>query len=216
MHGAREDRVVAVNEFAHSILKTSSSRPEVTSLMLGYLVSRIAPGTIRHLSVLAPVANHYPSAVLWYGFCAGLGDAEGGGLARLGGGRAGVDLPSGARRIARDLLRADSLVEAPDCDIGYPELVALSRTGGRELEGLTTLTQGTFIVELAPGVCSTANIPRQVVGEEPARAAREKEILETMGESIERLQKAYIALSGNAPTGREQRSLFSTKRKKRA
>ena len=216
MHGAREDRVVAVNEFARSILMAPATRPEVTSLMLGYLVSRIAPGTIRHLTVLAPVASLYPSAILWYGFCAGLGNAEGGGLARVGVGRAGIDLPAGARRIARDLLRADSLVGAPACDISYLELMALSRTGGRELEGLTTLTAGTVIVELAPGVCSALNVLRPAAGEEPVRAAREKEILATIGESIERLRRAYIELAGNEPPEREQRSLFSAKRKRRA
>ena len=85
MHGSREDRVLAFEEFLHRIDGISVPKPEVMSFMLGYLASRIAPGTIRHSSVLGQVAHRYPTAVIWYGFCAGFAEGD-------------ADMPNGSRR----------------------------------------------------------------------------------------------------------------------
>ena len=101
MHGSREDRVLAFEELLHRSNDISVPKPEVMSFMLGYLASRIAPGTIRHSSVLAQITHRYPTAMLWYGFWSGF--AEGEANIPNASPRRGVDLPSSARRVIREL-----------------------------------------------------------------------------------------------------------------
>jgi hypothetical protein len=215
MHGSREDRVLAIEEFIHRSDSILVHKPEVMSFMLGYLASRIAPGTIRHSSVLSQVTHRYPTAMLWYGFCAGFAESE----ANMPNSsrRRGVDLPSSARRVVRELLRPEPVLGAPVCDIGYLELIALSRTGGDPLEGLIKTSQGSVIVELLPGVCTSVNVSSKPPVESQVRKLREREIIATMGKQIEHLREAYKdLLAAEAPSrDAEQPSLFPSRRKKK-
>lgn len=215
MHGSREDRVVAFEEFLHRSDDISVPKPEVMSFMLGYLASRIAPGTIRHSSVLGKIIYRYPTAMLWYGSCSGF--AEGEANIPNASRRHGVDLPSSARRVIRELLRPEPVLGAPVCDIGYLELLALSRTGGNPLEGLIRTNQGSVIVELLPGVCTSVNVSSKSPAEPQMRELREREIIATMGEQIERLRDTYKnLLAAEAPGSKtEQSSLFPSRRKKK-
>ncbi|MBW1795350.1 MAG: hypothetical protein JRJ38_13130 [Deltaproteobacteria bacterium] len=215
MRGSREDRVLAFEEFLHRSDGISVPKPEIMSFMLGYLASRIAPGTIRHSSVLGQVTHRYPTAVLWYGFCAGF--AEGDANMPNASGRRGVDFPSSARRMIRELLRPELVLGAPICDIGYLELIALSRTGGDPLEGFIKTTQGSIIVELLPGVCTSVSVSSKPPAESQVRELRGREIIERMGKQIERLCETYKDfLAAKAPGSEaEQRSLFPTRRKKK-
>lgn len=215
MHGSREDRVLAIEEFIHRSDSILVHKPEVMSFMLGYLASRIAPGTIKHSSVLGQVTDRYPTAVLWYGFCAGFAESEANMLNASV--RRGVDFPSSARRVVRELLRPEPVLGAPVCDIGHLELIALSRTGADPLEGLIKTTQGSAIVELLPGICTSVNVSSKPPTESQVRELREQEIIATMGEQIERLRKTYKdLLAAEAPVSEaEQRSLFTSRRKKK-
>jgi hypothetical protein len=215
MHGSREDRIRAFEEFLHRSDGVSVAKPEVMSFMFGYLASRIAPGTIRHSSILGQVSNRYPAAVLWYGFFAGL--AEGDASMPNGRGRRGVDLPTSARRVIRELLRPEPILAAPACDVGYQELLALSRTGGDPFEGLIKTTQGSVIVELLPGVCTSINVSWKPPIESQGRESRGREIIARMGTQIERLRETYKELLSAETPGSEadQRSLFAPRRKKK-
>lgn len=211
MHGSREDRVLAFQEFVEK--SGNLAKPEEVSFMLGYLASRIAPGTIRHSSVLEHIAHRYPTAMLWYGFCSGF--AEGDNISDNSGRRV-IDLPSSARRVIRELLRAEPVLGVPVCDIGYSELIALSRTGGDPLEGLIRTTQGAVIVELLPGVCTSMGVFSNKPTDSQTLELREREIIEKMGEYIDRLHDTYKSLHASRPVGSsaKQRTLFSHRRKK--
>ncbi len=214
MRGSREDRVVAFEQFLHTSVGTPARKPEVMSFMLGYLASRIAPGTIRHSSVLARVADRYPTAVLWYGFCAGFAesDAE---MPNTGRTRV-VDLPSSTRRVVRELIRPEQVLSAPICDIGYLELMALSRTGGDPLESLIKTTQGSVIVELLPGVCTSVSGSSRAPAELQGRELRERRIVAAMGEHIERLREMYRdLLVVEVPGSEGDRRSFSPPRHKK-
>lgn len=218
MHGSREDSVVAFDNFVRVLSATSANDFELTAFMLGYLASRIAPGTMRHSSVLAPIGHRYPTALLWYGFCAGLGGAEGGSVYSPNSRRTSVDLPVSARRIVRDLLRPSPVVGPPECDISSLELIALSRTGGDPLEAIITTTQGTATVELTPAVWTTVNaLSKETPVEGQVRTLRDKVMLATIGECIERLRGAYSELTRTEHPDDEggQRSMFPTRRRKR-
>ena len=215
MHGAREGRVVAFEEFVSRVNDSPADTRELTSLALGYLASRIAPGTIRHSGVLERVAQQYPTAALWYGFCAGLGGAELDIASMVS--RRSIDLPASARRVARDILRPESPLEVPSCDIGFSELVALSRTTAEPLECLITTTQGVAVVELAPSISMVVNVSSKALPETQASTPRERSIIAELGREIERLNRTFKELTSKEGMAleSEQPSLFQTRRKKR-
>ena len=116
-----------------------------------------------------------------------------------------------ARRVARELLRREELLSPPSCDIGFREVVALSKTGNDPLVDLVTTTQGTVSVELAPLLYTLVNISGRNRPEPQQRSQREREILVAIGEYIENLQIAYQELAGHET----QRPLFPNKRPRR-
>lgn len=212
MSGPREERVVAFADFIRSLDRPPSEYDELTSFMLGYLASRIAPGTLQHSGVLVPIAHRYTTSLLWYGFCAGFGGADLSARNSIPRQRSTPDLPVGARRIARDLLRPESLLAYPTCDLAFEELLVLSRTGGDPLSGLIRTSQGSLIVELVPGVSTVVNVSSKGP-EAPTRTARERDLIAEMGEHINRLRGLYRDLAGT-DTVDVQRSLLPSKRKK--
>jgi hypothetical protein len=215
MQGTREERVVAFSEFARQIEEKPATDKELTSFVLGYLVSRIAPGTIQHSAVLEPLVHRYPTAMLWYGFCAGVGGTEVNSRNSVGTTRPILELPAIAKWIARDLLRAETILDVPTCDISFLELLSLSRSGGDDpLFGLTRTAQGTAIVELMPRIWTVVNVSTKPGPGESSRSAREKDLLALMGESIERLRRTYGDLITSETIDHNQRDLFPSKRKR--
>ncbi|MGD0277843.1 MAG: hypothetical protein ABSC11_00900 [Smithella sp.] len=215
MYGSREDRVRAFEEFVRRIDNISVPNAEVMSFMLGYLASRIAPGTIKHTSMLYPVSNRYPTAILWYGFCAGVIEGESSLLRNNE--RHNVDFPLSARRVIRELFRAESMWGFPVCDIGYLELMALSRTDGDPLDGLIRTTQGSVIVELLPGVCTSINVSSKPLINPQERELHDSEIIDIMGKQIESLRETYKKLNNSDSINRNvvQPSLFPKRNKKK-
>jgi hypothetical protein len=216
MSGSREDRVVAFDRFLRRSddMDIAKLTPETMSFMLGYLASRIAPGTIRHASVLNQITHRYPTAILWYGFCSGFGESELN--VQSANRRRSVDLPSSARRVIRELLRPEPFIGAPVGDIGYLELIALSRTGGDPLEGVVKAAQGAVSVELLPGVYTLMNVSSNQPTKLNVREFQEREVI-ALGEQIERLRETYKKLLGAEATSKavEQGSLFPPRRKKK-
>jgi hypothetical protein len=225
MKHSREDRVIAINDVIRAIGDAAVGDRDMISLILGYLVNRIAPGTMRHSSVLSPILDRYPAALLWYGFCAGFGGGGENEERSSSVRHAGVDLPASARRVVRDLLRPELIVGSPVCDIGILELAALARTGRDPLDGLVTATPGAITVELMPGVWTAVNNRGKAnVDEEALRrphdmgglAAIQKDLRAAL-DSIERVRRGVSRLAGGEVTESrdQQRSLFGTKRRRR-
>jgi hypothetical protein len=208
MRGPREDRVIAFSEFLRNMVGHLPTGQEMSAFALGYLASRIAPGTIQHALVLEPVANKYPSAVLWYGFFAGLGsnDPSRAKVATLG-------LPASARWVARDLLRPEALLDAPTCDVAISELRALSHSGSDPLAGLIRTSLATANIELAPGVWTIVNTSQKTSPEEQRLSARERSSIAAIGEHLEGLRGAYEALLSDKDEPRQQ-GLFPQKRRR--
>lgn len=219
MTGSREERVVTLEKFlSHAQAfsgKLSGGENELVPLALGYLASRIAPGTLRHAGVLGPAVGQYPAALLWYGFCAGLGGAETDHAATPS--KQGIDMPPSARRALRDLLRADPILATPVCDIGYLELVALARTGGDVLGGMITTTPGSATIELIPGVLTTANVSSRSLAEIQGGKGRDRAGLVTLGRQIARLVETYKDVVGDESVTEveQQQLLFPSRRRKK-
>jgi hypothetical protein len=217
MRGTREERVVAFSEFARHIVGSVSLHRELASFALGYFASRIAPGTIQHSSVLDPVMDRFPDAMLWYGFCAGLGKSDSGVRIPDVSTRQALDMPSIAKWIARDLLRQDSLTDFPNCDIAFNELVTLSRTGEEPLQGLTRSATGTAIIELFPAVWTVVNVLAKGDVAGPNRTAKEderkRELISSISKQLDRLNVEFHELLTELDD-QSQRSLFPSRRRR--
>ncbi len=214
MHGPREQRVMAFVEFVRSVPAVSSQEEDLRAAMLGYLVSRIAPGSIQHAQLLEPIAAAAPTASMWYGFFAGLAADSRLDLSRSESG--GLELPTSARRILRELHRREDFLSPPNCDISFSELVAIGRTRHNALDGIPTGTSGGAIVELAPGIYSTVNSSKSAP-DEADFSRKDAEVVSEIRSALERLTVAVGALveeKGGRRNG-PQRPLFPSKRSKR-
>jgi hypothetical protein len=208
MRGTREDRVVAFESFAREILSSSSVDEATTSFALGYLVSRIAPGTIQHAALLSRFAQKLPGAYLWYGFCAAL-ESSSERLPIMTSTEQTGELPGSARRVVRDILRVEHILGTPTCDVGFSELAALYRTGGDPLAGITTSTQTTVVTELLPAVSTILNVASKPLSDKTHSGVRDKEIFNQLGHQIEHLQETYWKLREGEDRSRDT-SRFST------
>jgi len=137
LRGPREQRVRAFER----ILK-GQHRSDVlsSSFLAGLLADQISPGSFEHVDLLLPYLNQYPTALIWYGLCAGLHpDSE---VQQVGN--------CLGRRLVRDLLAPDPVISRPKYDIAVGELeVHLDREAPLEFR---TASQNHIAVELLPGV----------------------------------------------------------------
>ena len=87
-------------------------REENRAALMGYSLSRVAPGTLDHLPQLHPLREHSPGMVLWYCFSAGCAvdsriEMENMGLGRL---------------LSRDITLSEDAFDYPKSDISVSEL----------------------------------------------------------------------------------------------
>jgi hypothetical protein len=213
-HGPREDRVVAFERLTDRLDQFATDKPELVSFELGYLASRIAPGMIRHSSILGRIGERFPTAMLWYGFCSGIpeGDYD---LSIPSRSRT-LDLPVSARRIIRELLRPEAPIGAPVCDIGYSELLALSLTEANPADGLVRATPGLIVVELLHGVCVPVNVFSSPQARTTAGRSIDSEIISSLRSQVDRLSLTLRELQNMAPwSDSQQGQLFTPRRKRR-
>ncbi len=141
MQGPREQRVTAFEEAASEL--TSRHRPDIVepAFACGYFASRIDPGSLSHIPVVAPYLKAMPTAIMWYGLCAGLYPHSG-----------VMDFSEGVgRRLLRDMLRGGSFLDRPTCDIAASELEVIAK-GKTPLLDFPRGHQGSVEVEIMPGV----------------------------------------------------------------
>lgn len=148
MSATREERV---NSFERSIGSMFSSRaddPVTAGFLCGYLASQIGPGTLDYVSLLIPHLQTFRTALAWYGFCAGL--QEHSSLQNYSSGL--------GRRIIRDILRNETILDRPRCDIALAELEVLLGPENQTTD-LRTAYHGYLEAELAPCVTTIVRWP---------------------------------------------------------
>jgi len=147
---SRENRVRGFDRAWITIAEISRTNPTLASFISGYLGSRIAPGELDHMSVVARIPlQAAPSALLWFGICSGL--RSNGQILAFSGGL--------GRRILRDLEQASHVADRPMCDLAIAELeVLLNRD--RPLTDFRPERNGSLTVELMPGVVTVVRWPR--------------------------------------------------------
>jgi hypothetical protein len=148
MQGPREGRVVFFEQFVLSLAENRRSDSEFTSFLCGFLASQIGPGTLDYLSLLTVCLDQFPTALLWYGFCSGLQHRSS--LYAFSGGL--------GRRVLREILRRETLFDAPQSDIALAELEALTASDTAAMD-FRTGTQGVLAIEIVPLVTTTVRWP---------------------------------------------------------
>lgn len=137
LRGSREHRVRIFERILHGPNRLDAV---ASSFLAGLLADQIGPGSFEHVDLLLPYLDQYPTALLWYGLCAGLHpDSE---VQQVGN--------CLGRRLVRDLLVPDPILSRPKYDIAIGELeVHLDR---EEPLYFRTASQNHIAVELLPGV----------------------------------------------------------------
>jgi hypothetical protein len=142
---SREIRVQAFQRFAQDLPETAKAPADVEemALMLGYLASRLAPGSLEYFRLLRPLEAHLPGLLVWYGICAALQNED------FVGSAGGL-----GRRLYRDLASLPTFPEAPRADISVWDLEVFGRS---EANPLSILGSAPFRVELVPDVVCVAS-----------------------------------------------------------
>ena len=156
MKGTQEERVAVLESVLAEKLDRGHRTSEATSFVVGYLVSRIFPGTIKHVGLLLKHLENFPSAVLWLGLFASLH------------GRRELSLTGLGRRVWRALSAEDSVLSRPRCDIALRELLVLIE-GGAFGAQYKTETPGRLAVELHPCVETVVRWPTHELAREAHR-----------------------------------------------
>jgi hypothetical protein len=199
MSGTREERVTA---FERALGTASGNRPQEEAFALGYLASRINPGTLTHATLLVPALQHHPSAMLWYGICAGL-VPESGLLSELGG---------IGRRVLRDLMFTDEFVSRSRWDISAAELEIL--VGGERSDDFPVTSPTQLSVELEPGVWTVVNWSSRARSRRLHDTGSQTEdrswVASELEVAISRLIELHQRIHGGVPRERRpgQQSLF--------
>ena len=114
--------------------------------VVGYLGSRIAPGSLKHVGLLTNYLERFPSSLMWFALFASLNYKRQLHLSNLG------------RLVWRALSDEQMLLSRPRCDIALDELRILTDAGALD-ENLRTVTPGRLVVEIAPCVNTVVRWP---------------------------------------------------------
>jgi hypothetical protein len=142
MGGTREERVAV---FERAIAAPTVCGTREAAFAIGYLASRINPGTLAHASLVAPALQRHPAAMLWYGVCAGMAE----GTSVLG------EFGGVGRRVLREVSAAENFVGRSRADISALELEI--RLGGERADDFPVYSPSQLTVELVPGVSTVVN-----------------------------------------------------------
>jgi hypothetical protein len=152
MQESRENRVRTFEKARDWFTTNPQGDPILRGFVCGYLGSRIAPGDLDHLHLVATMSPIAQTAALWFSLCSGLQSR--GQILAFGEGL--------GRRILRDIEQSDDVFGRPRCDLGVNELRILS---GREkaLIDFKTASSGLLTVELIP--CVNTSVRWQRIAE---------------------------------------------------
>jgi len=210
MEGTREERVRFFQDIFSSIKINSNS--EITQkFIFGYIGSLIGQGTLSHFDLVSRYADKFPTALLWYGLCAGLYKKN--------------DLSNAfnvlGRRLLRDLLRNESIFDAPLSDVSIEEL-KIFLDGEHQKTDFRTFSQNRIYTELYPGISTYLTWPKQEAAkqmqlfETPANEPLlQKKRLSELGSLLHRAVDIYMDLSSEKDSVNESQQKSKTMKKKK-
>jgi hypothetical protein len=147
---SREERVLAFEEAAKGLTSSDRLPQRTRAFLLGFIASRIAPGTLQHISVLFPYADKNRECLLWFGVFAGLS--------------VGNDISSFSQGLGwmlrRELERTSHLTERPTCDISLDEFLIFSQSTRSKRNGIRSTSNGILKIEIYPLVSTNVRWPQ--------------------------------------------------------
>lgn len=150
MRGPLEDRVRTLEKSLAILLTQKGSDRATGAFLCGYLASQVSPGSFDHAPLLTFNIHEFPTALLWYGLCAGL--QEGFNLQNYSAGL--------GRRVLRDVFRRENFLDRPRCDVAVAELKVLTSSESAMVD-FPTGGQGHLVVEIAPCVTTLVRWQRR-------------------------------------------------------
>jgi len=203
IEGTREVKVGVFEAFRGVIDSAASqmpSRGSTAAFLLGYLASRIAPGSLEHFRLVTMQGERYATAIIWYGLCAGLHPES-----------EVLERSPVARRVVRDLLLRESLLDTPRGDIALFELDQMGAA-----PTFAPYLDGPLDVEVVPGVVCRSLQPSasQASDRDLSELAAE---LGTIVHRLGRIQQRMAVAPGRGkePSGRIDRKTSGRRVKNR-
>jgi hypothetical protein len=138
------DRVKLFDDLAPAIKNDRQRTPTERAFALAAVASLCRPGVLQQFTLLRSSLDGVPGALLWFGIIQGLhknNDV--------------LDVADGlGRRILRELLQREWIIDRPSSDIALMELEIVAR--GTSLNSIRTNNMSHIIVEVQPGVYTLA------------------------------------------------------------
>lgn len=140
---SREFKVASFEKIINHLIGNKDISPNVKSFISAYLVSQIAPGSLKYINLLLPYIKELPSILLWYGFLEGINNNF-----QIN------DFDDGyGWRISRDISRSPSIYERPDCDISLDELEIYRINNNLNfIKNINTENKNFMRIEIIPSV----------------------------------------------------------------
>ena len=148
MTDTQEARILAFERMLKEAVSGRRTRSLEASFSIGYVASLIAPGSLKHASMLMTYLDRFPTAVMWLALFASVYKKSHLRMTKL------------AHLVWKAISEDEDLLGRPKCDIALAEFGILKDAGyvGENLQGST---RGRLVVELAPGISTTVRWPRQ-------------------------------------------------------
>ena len=147
---SREGRVLAFEEAAIRLSKSSKLSPRTRAFLLGFIASRISPGTLQHISVLFPFADQNRECLLWFGVFAGLSNNSD--ITTLSNGLGWI--------LRREIERTIQLFDRPTCDISLEELAIYAHSNRGKRGGIRCTSHGILKIEIYPLITTNVRWPQ--------------------------------------------------------
>jgi hypothetical protein len=184
MEGTREDRVVAFERAIAVFQNIGHRSPFTRDFAIGYLASRIGPGSLDHAPLLASQWPDDPAPLVWLGLCAGLYPSS--------------DIQAYARgvgrRVLRDILVCEADLERPRCDLSLSELEVLM-AGDNPTMDFMRYSPTYLSIELRPRIVATVRWPALPPSTESTKPTH-SQLTQKIETAISRLQDVYSSLTG--------------------
>jgi hypothetical protein len=139
-----QDRVVRFDSIALIILKSDRTSRDERAFALALVASLCKPGSLQQFNLLREHPEGLPESMLWFGVIQGLHKSND-----------VLNLADGlGRRILREILQYERILDRPRSDISIQELEVLLR--GNVQPSIRTAVWSQICVEVQPGIYSTA------------------------------------------------------------
>jgi hypothetical protein len=153
-------------------------REENRAVVAGYCLSRIAPGTLDHLSLLAELREHSPAMTIWYCFAAGCSDDS----------HIEIDNMGLGRLLSREISAPEAPFDYPRADISLNEFELMS--SNNVTPEFPRSLPGSLTVEMYPRVYMVVRTTPPSDQRGPAGISGQEEALSVVQALLNQAQRA--------------------------